>query len=138
MFLIIYRILINIIFIISPIIIIYRLLKKKEIINRFAEKFCFFSKKKIKGNLIWFHGASVGEFLSIVPLIERLEKDKSVNQILVTTSTLSSAKVFEKFKFKKTIHQFFPVDTNFLSKKFLNYWKPKMAVFIDSEIWPIS
>ena len=136
MFLIIYRFLINIVFIISPIVIVYRLLKKKEIIDRFGEKFCFFSKKKIKRNLIWFHGASVGEFLSIVPLIEKLEKDKNINQILVTSSTVSSAKVFEKFKFKKTIHQFFPVDTNFLSNKFLNYWKPKMAVFIDSEIWP--
>ena len=87
-------------------------------------------------NLIWFHGASVGELLSVIPLIENFEKDKSVNQILVTSSTISSAKVFNKFKFKKTIHQFFPIDANIISKKFLNYWKPFIAIFIDSEIWP--
>ena len=74
--------------------------------------------------------------MSVIPLIEKLEREKKIKQILVTTSTLSSAKIFTKFKFKKTIHQFFPVDTNYLSKKFLNYWKPSLAVFIDSEIWP--
>ena len=86
--------------------------------------------------MIWFHGASVGELISVVPLIENLEKDKNIKQILVTTSTLSSAKIFTKFKFVKTIHQFFPIDNNYLSKKFLNYWRPNLAIFIDSEIWP--
>ena len=136
MFLFIYRLLINLVFILSPLIIIFRLFKKKESISRFKEKFCFFSKKKIKKKLIWFHGASVGELLSIIPVIEKFEKDNKIDQILVTTSTLSSAKVFEKFKFKKTIHQFFPIDTNFISNKFLNYWKPSLAAFVDSEIWP--
>ena len=131
-----YRILINIVFILSPIIIILRLFKKKEDVKRFKEKFCIFSRKKKRKKLIWFHGASVGELLSVVPLINELEKDKNVSQILVTTSTLSSSKVFNNFKFKKTIHQFFPIDTNFLSKKFLNYWKPSLVIFIDSEIWP--
>ena len=131
-----YRILINLIFIISPIIIAFRLLKKKENFSRFKEKFCFFSKQKTKGKLIWIHGASVGEFQSIVPLIEKYERKKSIKQILITSNTLSSSKVIGKFKFKKVIHQFFPIDTNFLSKKFLNYWKPSIAFFIDSEIWP--
>ena len=131
-----YRFLINIVFIISPIIIILRLIRKKEHFKRFKEKFCFFSHKKKQKKLIWFHGASVGELLSVIPLIKELEKDKKINQILVTTTTLSSSKVFNNFKFKKTIHQFFPIDTNFHSKKFLNYWKPSLAIFIDSEIWP--
>ena len=74
--------------------------------------------------------------MSVIPLIEKLEKKRDIKQILVTTSTLSSAKIFNRFKFKKTIHQFFPVDTNYLSKKFLSYWKPNLAIFIDSEIWP--
>ena len=131
-----YRFLINIVFILSPIIVILRLVKRKEDFKRFKEKFCFFSHKKKQKKLIWFHGASVGELLSVMPLIKELEKDKKINQILVTTTTLSSSKVFNNFKFKKTIHQFFPIDTNFHSKKFLNYWKPSLAIFIDSEIWP--
>ena len=136
MILLLYRILINSILLISPIIILFRLFKGKEDFKRFKEKLGFFSKKKNGKKLIWFHGASVGELLSIIPLIEILEKDKSVNQILITSSTISSARVFDKFKFKKTIHQFFPIDANIISKKFLNYWKPFSAIFIDSEIWP--
>ena len=131
-----YRILINIIFFISPLIIIYRLIKKKEDIKRFKEKFCFFSEKNIKGKLIWFHGASVGEIQSIVPLLEKLENNYEVKKILVTSNTLSSSKVLGKLNFRKVIHQFFPIDTNFHSQKFLNYWKPSSAFFIDSEIWP--
>ena len=61
MFISIYRLLINFIFLISPLIILIRLLKKKEDLFRFKEKYNFFSKKKTKGKLIWFHGASVGE-----------------------------------------------------------------------------
>ena len=132
----IYRILINCIFILSPIIIIFRLLKKKEDFKRFKEKFCFFSEKRINGNLIWFHGASVGEILSIIPLIEKFEKDTNINQILVTSNTISSSMIIKKLKLKKTVHQFFPIDANFFSKKFLNYWKPSKAFFVDSEVWP--
>ena len=134
--LIIYKFIINIIFFFSPIIILVRLLKKKEDPIRFKEKFCFFSKKKIKGKLIWFHGASVGEILSIIPLIEKLEKNKKIKQILVTSNTLTSSKILSELRLKKTIHQFFPIDTNYHSKKFLKYWKPSSAIFIDSEIWP--
>ena len=136
MLLLIYRIIINIVFILSPIIILFRILKNKEDKKRFVEKLCLFSKKKYKKKLIWFHGASVGEILSIIPLVELLEKNKNIDQILITSSTLSSSKIFDQFKFKKTIHQFFPIDTNFFSKRFINYWKPDLVVFIDSEIWP--
>ena len=132
----IYRLLINFVLVLSPLIILIRLIKKKEHLTRFKEKFTFFSKKRRPGKLIWFNGASVGELMSVVPLIEKLEKNKDIKQILVTTSTLSSAKIFIKLKFVKTIHQFFPIDNNYLSKRFLNYWKPSLAIFIDSEIWP--
>ena len=132
----IYRILINLILIISPIIIIYRLLIGKEDLKRFKEKFCFFSKEKKGRNLIWFHGASVGELYSILPLLEKLQKNNKVSQILVTSNTLSSSKIIQNYKFKKVIHQFFPIDTNFHSKKFIDYWKPSIVFFIDSEIWP--
>ena len=134
--LIIYRFLINLIFLLSPLILIFRLLKKKEDVRRFKEKFCIFSKKRNSGKLLWFHGASVGEIQSITPLIEKLEKNKKIKTILITSNTLSSSKIFQKLKLKKTIHQFFPIDTNFLIKKFLNYWKPSAAFFVDSEIWP--
>ena len=77
--------------------------------------------------------ASVGEMLSVVPLIKKFEKKKKINQILLTSSTLSSANLFKKKKFSKTIHQFFPIDTNFHSKKFLDYWKPSLAIFIESK-----
>ncbi len=132
----IYRLLINVTVLFSPLIIIYRILKKKEDPKRFIEKFTFFSKKRNRGNLIWFHAVSVGELLSIIPLIHILEKNKKISQILLTTSTLTSANLFKNFNFSKTTHQFFPIDTNFFVKRFLNYWKPNLAIFVDSEIWP--
>ena len=131
-----YQILISLLLILSPLIISFRILKGKEDKRRFKEKFCFPSKKKVTGNLIWFHGSSVGELLSILPLVYELEKNQSIKQILITSSTLSSADIFKKFKFKKTIHQFFPIDSILCSYKFLNYWKPTIAIFVESEIWP--
>ena len=131
-----YHITILIILLISPIIIVYRILRNKEDKKRYVEKFSIPSKKRVKGKLIWFHGASVGEILSIIPLIKNYEKNKFIDQILITSSTLSSSKVLQKFKFKKTIHQFYPIDNLFLTNKFLKFWKPNVAIFIDSEIWP--
>ena len=136
MFFLIYQIILSIILIFSPIIIIFRIIKNKEDKKRFIEKFSFSSKKRYRGKLIWFHGASVGEILSIIPLIKNYEKNKSVDKILITSSTLSSAKIIKKFKFKKTIHQFYPIDHIYFVNKFINYWKPSLAIFIESEIWP--
>ena len=131
-----YRFFINLVFIFSPLVILIRLLKKKENPKRFKEKLGFFSKNNSKGKLIWFHGASVGEFQSIVPLLEKLEKSKKISQILITSNTLSSSKVISKIKLKKILHQFFPIDNDLIIKKFINHWKPSAAFFIDSEIWP--
>ena len=133
---ILYRLLINLVFFLSPFILIFRIFKKKEDIFRFKEKFCFFSKSKKPGKLIWFHGASVGELQSIIPLLEKLNKNKKISQILVTSNTLSSSKIISQYKFKKVIHQFFPIDQNFITKRFIRYWQPSIASFIDSEIWP--
>lgn len=132
----VYRILSNLILIISPIIILIRLFKKKEHPSRFKEKYSFHSKKRISGKLIWFHAASVGEILSIIPLVEKLEKNKTIKQILITSNTLSSSKTLSNLRLRKTTHQFFPIDTHYHSQKFLNYWKPSVAIFVDSEIWP--
>ena len=125
-----------IIIIFSPIIIIFRIFKKKENPKRFLEKFSFFKKKRRNGKLIWFHCSSVGEFLSIIPLIEKLEKEEDIKNILITTSTLSSSKIFSRFKFKKTFHQFYPIDNSLIINRFLNYWKPSAVFFVESEIWP--
>jgi 3-deoxy-D-manno-octulosonic-acid transferase len=130
-----YNILVNLAIIISPIIIIYRILKGKEDPKRIGEKFCIYSKKKINKN-IWIHAASVGELMSIIPVIRKLEKNKKIKNILLSTSTTSSAKIFNKLKLKKTSHVYFPLDNNYIVKRFINYWKPELAIFIDSEIWP--
>ena len=131
----VYRVFTNLIILISPIIILFRLIKKKEELLSVSEKFCIYSKNN---NLksIWFHAASVGELMSILPIIDKLERNKKIKQILVTTTTISSAKIFQKKKFKKTHHKYYPLDTNFLTNKFIRVWKPQIAIFVDSEIWP--
>ena len=90
----VYRIIINLIILISPLIILVRLVNNKEDKNRFKEKFCFFSKKRGNGKLIWFHGSSVGEILSIIPLIEKLEKKKINKQ---NFSNFFYSKFFKSF-----------------------------------------
>ena len=131
-----YQIIISIILLISPLIIIIRIFKNKEDKLRFIEKFSIPSSKRKKGKLIWFHGASVGEILSIIPIIKYYDKKKYINQILITTSTLSSSKIIKKFKFNKIIHQFYPIDQIYFTNKFLKFWRPDLAIFIESEIWP--
>jgi 3-deoxy-D-manno-octulosonic-acid transferase len=131
-----YRILINLVLTLLPIIILVRLFRNKEDLKRFKEKIGFFKKNNTKGKLIWFHGASVGEFQSIVPMLEKFEKSKEIRKILITSNTLSSSKIISRIKFKKVIHQFFPVDSNFIVKKFIKHWRPSVALFVDSEIWP--
>ena len=133
---IVYDLLNLILLIFSPLIFLTRYFLGKEDKKRFKEKFCLFSKRNNSKETIWIHGASVGEILSIIPIIKELEKDKNIKKILLTSSTTSSASVVLKFKFKKTVHQYYPLDINFLTKFFINYWKPKIAIFVDSEVWP--
>ena len=130
-----YRIITNIAILILPIIIFFRILKGKEDTKRVWEKFCIYSQKKNKKN-IWIHAASVGELMSVVPIIKKLENNKKTKNILLSTSTTSSAKIFKKLRLKKTSHVYFPLDNNYIVKKFIKYWQPELAIFIDSEIWP--
>ena len=133
----VYNILGIIITLISPLIILYRISIGKEDYKRFKERFCIYKRANTEKNLIWFHAASVGELMSIIPLIKRFENDKKIKKILLTTTTTSSANIFKKLNFKKTIHKFFPLDTNNFSKKFVEFWKPQLAIFVESEIWPM-
>ena len=113
-----YQILVSILLLIYPLIIIFRIFKKKEDKKRFLEKFSICKIKKKGQNLIWFHGASIGEILSVIPLIKYYENNKSIDQILITSSTLSSSNVIKKFNFKKTTHQSYPIDHYFLQINF--------------------
>jgi 3-deoxy-D-manno-octulosonic-acid transferase len=131
----IYGILTNLITIFLPLLFFFRILKGKEDIKRFQEKLCIYSKKK-SFKTIWIHAASVGELMSIIPILKKFENDKKINKIILTTSTTSSSKIFSKLTFKKTFHKYFPLDTNYLTKKFIKCWKPQLAIFVDSEIWP--
>ena len=96
----IYSVFINLFILISPFIILFRLINKKEELLSISEKFCIYSKKN---NLksIWFHTASVGELMSILPIIDNLERNRKIKQILVTTTTISSAKIFHKNKYRR-------------------------------------
>ena len=94
----IYRLFINLALIISPLIITIRLLKKKENLKRFTEKFGIIKQIRPRGKLIWFHVASVGEFRSIIPLLEKYETSKTISKILITSNTLSSSKIISEIK----------------------------------------
>jgi len=132
----IYQIIIFFIIILSLIIILIRLIKGKEDPDRFLEKFFLKKRKRPKGNLIWFHCASVGETMSIIPILDYFAKNKKINNILITTTTISSAKIIKNLNYQKLIHQFYPIDQHIITKKFINYWKPNIAIFLETEIWP--
>ena len=94
-------------FLISPFILIFRIINGKEDLKRILEKYSYYNNKKTDITL-WFHGASVGEIMSILPLINEFEKDKKIKKILLTSSTLSSASIIAKKNSRKqfifTIH----------------------------------
>ena len=122
----------------APIYLYFRKIRKKEDSIRYKEKLAKINIERGEGFLIWFHVASVGEAMSILPLIDGCIKEKKINRILITSITLSSGKILEK-RFNnnpKINHQFLPLDIISLIDKFLNHWKPNLSIFIDSEIWP--
>ena len=137
----IYRALSNILFPVFLVIIYLRKIFKKEDSYRYREKIFpkyFNITRKENTKLIWFHAASIGELRSILPILFEIEKKQKDMEFLVTTITLSSANLAkEEFKqFKNVFHRFFPIDSEFLMKKFLKLWKPSAIFLVDSEIWP--
>ena len=122
----------------APIYLYFRKIKKKEDSISYKEKLSRIEITREEGFLIWFHVASVGEAMSILPLIESCIEEKKIDKILLTSITLSSGKILKK-KFSqnvKVFHQFLPLDISVWTNKFLDHWKPNLSIFIDSEIWP--
>ena len=133
----IYKILSVIFLPIIIIIIFFRIFQKKEINNRIKERFAFSSVKKPKGNLIWINASSIGEYFATISLIKKIRKIKPKTKILLTTNTKTSALLAKKITGKNIIHQFTPQDNPLIIKKFLNYWKPTLVFWMESEFWPI-
>ena len=136
-----YRIFSVILFPILYVSLLIRILKKKEDPKRYKEKIFInsFNVKKLTNlKLLWFHAASVGEFKSIIPIIENLNSRQKKYEFLITTNTLSSSKLaeIEIRKFNNVQHRFMPFDLNHLIENFLNQWKPEKIFLVDSEIWP--
>ena len=136
-----YRILTLILYPFLFFFLFYRMLIKKEDPERFKEKILishFDVKKKNGSKLFWFHAASIGEFKSIIPIIEQLNNNNDKLDILITTTTFSSGKLakIELKKFNNVEHRYFPFDISFLIEKFLLQWKPDRILIVDSEIWP--
>jgi 3-deoxy-D-manno-octulosonic-acid transferase len=123
----------------DPIYFFYQkiaVLRKKEDSARFAERWVDKSIVRPAGSLIWLHVASVGEALSVLPLIEKILEDIPQSNVLVTSTTKTSAEMLKEYTNDRFIHQMSPYDTFFVSKRFLNHWKPDLACRVESEIWP--
>lgn len=113
-----------------------RLARGKEHPTRFTERLGEASIQRPEGRLVWLHGASVGEAISLLPLIKEIQKSYSDHSILLTTGTVTSAALMEKRLPKGVIHQFIPVDRLPYVRKFLNHWQPDIAIWSESELWP--
>lgn len=123
----------------APVINAYlkrRLRKGREDAERFTERLGQPSKPRPKGALIWCHGASVGEANAILILIERLRQMVPHINILLTTGTVSSARLMEARLPPSVIHQYLPVDRMAYVQNFLNHWQPDLVLWTESEIWP--
>ena len=133
-----YKILTYLFYPFAPIYIYFRKINGKEDPQRYKEKLSKIIVSRDKGFLIWIHMASVGEAMSVLPLIENFIEDKKVSKILLTSITKSSGKILEKKynKNSKVVHQFLPLDIPILTRIFLEHWKPNLSIFVDSEIWP--
>jgi 3-deoxy-D-manno-octulosonic-acid transferase len=111
----------------------WRGVQGKEIPARLGERFGVSDLARPEGRLIWLHAASVGETLSLLPVIEALEGQA---EVLLTTGTVTSAELAAARLPAFARHQFTPLDVPGWVKKFLDHWQPDCAVFVESELWP--
>lgn len=119
----------------APLLLRQRMARGKEDGQRLPERLGRASVARPAGPLIWIHGASVGECLAALPLIEALTRTPG-RHVLLTSGTLTSARMMAERLPAGIIHQFAPVDTPGAVRRFLDHWQPTMGLFIDSEIWP--
>ncbi len=120
----------------APLLLARRAKAGKEDRARLHERLARPKIPRPEGRLVWLHGASVGESLSILPLVERLRAERPDVAVLVTSGTVTSAQLLARRLPAGTIHQFLPVDTPGGARRFLDHWRPDMAVFVESELWP--
>ncbi len=113
-----------------------RVLRGKEDPTRLNERRGIASRPSPKGSLIWIHAASVGEAQSALILIDKISKIKPDTHFLVTSGTLTSASLMAKRLPAKAIHQFYPLDHPLWIGRFLDYWQPDIALWMESELWP--
>ncbi len=108
----------------------------KEDKNRTGERWGQAAQNRPDGPIVWFHAASVGETQSIMPLIDALLAARSDVTVLVTSTTRTSAELLSTGLPDRVIHQMAPYDTVGASRAFLDHWRPDVAIWIESELWP--
>ena len=113
-----------------------RLKAGKEDPVRVGERKGLAGRDRPAGPLVWIHGASVGESLSVIPLVERLKAAHPACAFLVTTGTVTSAKLMAERLPDGAFHQFIPLDHPDYVAAFLDHWRPDAALFVESEFWP--
>ncbi len=113
-----------------------RLNKGKEDSKRFNERIGRPTMPRPDGKLIWLHGASVGESISMLPLIQKILDTYPDAHVMVTTGTVTSADVMSKRLPERAFHQYIPIDNPFFTTRFIKYWHPDVALWFESELWP--
>ena len=129
-----YRLLSGAAGLLAPTFIARRLKQGKEHATRFRERYGESTVSRPSGPLVWIHGASVGELLAVVPLIGCL-RERDVN-VLCTSGTVTSATLAEQRLPPGVIHQFVTLDVPRFAKRFFTHWRPDLALFVESELWP--
>jgi len=120
----------------APMILERRVQRGKEDPARLGERLGHASRARPSGPLVWLHGASVGESLSLLPIVERLRAERPDVAILVTSGTTTAAELLARRLPEGAIHQYVPVDAPGAAGRFLDHWRPSLAVFVESELWP--
>jgi 3-deoxy-D-manno-octulosonic-acid transferase len=120
----------------APLWLLARTRRAEEDAERWREKLGEPSEQRPAGRLAWLHGVSVGESLSLLPLIEQLGREHPDVAVLVTTGTRASGELLAHRLPDGVIHQYAPLDTPGAVARFLRYWRPSIGVLVESELWP--